>query len=106
MTFWVVSSTIIIELRSGLTAWRRGFLTQRVMRGLNTGELVFDACRVSSDYLVGPEGKGMRVSMAAISETGRGGMIGCGLGLQTACLEATAKFAQERILYGLSLIHI
>ncbi|MES0362216.1 MAG: acyl-CoA dehydrogenase family protein, partial [Anaerolineales bacterium] len=36
----------------------------------------------------------------AISESGRAGMIGCALGLQTACLEAAVKFAKERILYG------
>jgi alkylation response protein AidB-like acyl-CoA dehydrogenase len=27
-------------------------------------------------------------------------MVGCALGLQAACLEASAKFANERILYG------
>jgi len=31
---------------------------------------------------------------------GRGGMVGCSLGLQKACLEAALKFAKERILYG------
>ena len=42
----------------------------------------------------------MRVAIAAISDTGRGGMVGCSLGLHQACLDAAIKFANERILYG------
>ncbi len=70
------------------------------MRGCNTGELSFENCRVTKEDLLGVEGKGMRVAMAAIGDVGRGGMVGCALGLQTACLEASLKFASERILYG------
>jgi alkylation response protein AidB-like acyl-CoA dehydrogenase len=70
------------------------------MRGCNTGELAFDDCRVPGENLLGVEGKGMRVAMVAISEVGRCGMVGCALGLQAACLEASVKFANERILYG------
>jgi alkylation response protein AidB-like acyl-CoA dehydrogenase len=70
------------------------------MRGCNTGELSFENCRVPKDNLLGPEGKGLRVVMASIGEVGRGGMVGCALGVQAACLEASIKFANERILYG------
>ena len=70
------------------------------MRGCNTGELAFENLRVPKENLLGVEGKGLRVTMAAIGEVGRGGMVGCALGLQAACLEASIKFANERILYG------
>jgi alkylation response protein AidB-like acyl-CoA dehydrogenase len=70
------------------------------MRGCNTGELSFEDLRVSKEQLLGPEGKGLRVAMAAIGDVGRGGMVGCAIGLQAACLEASVKFANERILYG------
>jgi len=70
------------------------------MRGCNTGELSIDKCRASAECLLGEEGKGLRVSMAAIGDVGRGGMVGCAIGLQTACLEASLKFSNERILYG------
>ncbi len=70
------------------------------MRGCNTGELVFENCRIPNENLLGVEGKGMRVALAAIGDVGRGGMVGCALGLHTACLEASVKFANERILYG------
>ncbi len=70
------------------------------MRGCNTGELSFEELLVSKEQLIGEEGKGMRVTMAAIGDVGRGGMVGCAIGLQAACLEAAIKFANERILYG------
>ena len=70
------------------------------MRGCNTGELSFENCRVPAANLLGQEGKGLRVTMTAIGDVGRGGMVGCALGLQAACLEASIKFANERILYG------
>jgi len=70
------------------------------MRGCNTGEIELKDCEVPAENLLSEEGKGMRVSMASISDTGRGGMVGCSLGLQQACLEAAVKFANERILYG------
>jgi alkylation response protein AidB-like acyl-CoA dehydrogenase len=70
------------------------------MRGCNTGELVFEGCRVPRENLLGTEGKGMRVAMAAIGMVGRGGMVGCALGLHAACLESSLKYASERILYG------
>ncbi len=70
------------------------------MKGCNTGELSIEKCRVHRDFLLGEEGKGLRVSMASIGDVGRGGMVGCALGVQTACLEASLKFASERVLYG------
>jgi alkylation response protein AidB-like acyl-CoA dehydrogenase len=70
------------------------------MRGCNTGELAFENLRIPKEQLLGEEGKGLRVTMAAIGDVGRGGMVGCALGLQAACLEESIKFAKERILYG------
>ncbi len=69
-------------------------------RGCNTGELAFDNLKIPSANLIGTEGKGLAVTMSAIGEIGRGGMVGCALGLQAACLEESIKFANERILYG------
>ena len=70
------------------------------MRGCNTGEMVFENCRIPKDMLLGVEGKGLRVALGAIGDVGRGGMVGCALGVQRACLEASVKFSNERILYG------
>jgi alkylation response protein AidB-like acyl-CoA dehydrogenase len=76
------------------------------MRGCNTGELSFENLRIPKENLLGTEGKGLRVTMAAIGDVGRGGMVGCALGLQTACMEESIKFASERILYGKPIIKL
>ena len=92
-------STFVLE--AGMEGLKATHVEHKVgMRGCNTGELAFENCRVSKEYLLGQEGKGMRVAMSAIGDVGRGGMVGCALGLQAACLEESIKFSKERILYG------
>ncbi|MEE8541662.1 MAG: acyl-CoA dehydrogenase family protein, partial [Desulfobacterales bacterium] len=92
-------STFIIE--KDMAGFKATHKEHKVgMRGCNTGELSFENLRVPKAQLLGEEGKGLRVSMAAVGDVGRGGMVGCSLGLQKACLEAALKFAKERILYG------
>jgi alkylation response protein AidB-like acyl-CoA dehydrogenase len=92
-------ATFILE--KGMEGFKATHVEHKVgMRGCNTGELSFDNCRVPASQLLGEEGKGLRITMAAIGDVGRGGMVGCALGLQAACLETSIKFANERILYG------
>ncbi len=92
-------SAFVVE--KGMEGFRPTHKEHKVgMRGCNTGELSFEECRVPQENLLGPDGKGMRVAMTAIGMVGRGGMVGCALGLQAACLEASLKFSSERILYG------
>ena len=88
-------------LDKDMAGWKATHKEHKVgMRGCNTGELAFENCRVPASQLLGEEGKGLRVTMAAIGDVGRGGMVGVALGLQAACLEESIKFANERILYG------
>ncbi len=70
------------------------------LKGCNTGEIVLENCVVPRENLLGNEGDGLRIAMAAISEVGRAGMAGCGLGVMSACLESSVKFANQRILGG------
>jgi alkylation response protein AidB-like acyl-CoA dehydrogenase len=91
-------STFIVE--KGMPGFRPTHEEHKVgMRGCNTGEIEMKNCEVPAENLIGGEGKGMRVAMTVISDVGRGGMVGCSLGLHQACLEAAVKFANERILY-------
>jgi alkylation response protein AidB-like acyl-CoA dehydrogenase len=84
-----------------MEGWRATHKEHKVgMRGCNTGELAFENLRIPKAQLLGNEGKGLGVTMAAIGDVGRGGMVGCALGLQAACLEESIKFSSERILYG------
>ncbi len=92
-------SALIIE--KGTEGFRATHEEHKVgMKGCNTGELSLEKCRVPAAQLLGAEGKGLRVTMSAIGDVGRGGMVGCAIGLHTACLEASIKFANERVLYG------
>jgi alkylation response protein AidB-like acyl-CoA dehydrogenase len=94
-------------LDKDVTGWKATHKEHKVgFRGCNTGELSFEDLKVSKDQLLGVEGKGLGVTMAAIGDVGRGGMVGCALGLQAACLEASIKFASERILYGKPIIKL
>ena len=84
-----------------MNGWKATHKEHKVgMRGCNTGELAFENLVIPKTQLLGNEGKGLGVTMAAIGDVGRGGMVGCALGLQAACLEESIKFANERILYG------
>jgi alkylation response protein AidB-like acyl-CoA dehydrogenase len=84
-----------------MAGWKPTHKEHKVgMRGCNTGELSFENLRIPKAQLLGEEGKGLRVTMAAIGDVGRGGMVGTALGLQVACLEESIKFASERVLYG------
>ncbi|MEN8246420.1 MAG: acyl-CoA dehydrogenase family protein [Thermodesulfobacteriota bacterium] len=92
---------IAVVMEKGMEGFKATHVEHKVgMRGCNTGELAFDNCRVPASQLIGKEGKGLGVVMAAIGDVGRGGMVGCALGLHAACLDASVKFANERILYG------
>jgi len=98
-------STFIVE--KGMEGFRPAHEEHKVgMRGCNTGELIFENCRVPRENLLGVEGKGLRVAMSAIGDVGRGGMVGCSLGVLAACLEEAVKFASERILYGKPIIKL
>jgi alkylation response protein AidB-like acyl-CoA dehydrogenase len=92
-------TTFIVE--KGMDGFKPTHEEHKVgMRGCNTGELEMKNVVVPAENVLGGEGKGLKVAMAAIGDVGRGGMVGCALGLQQACLEAAIKFSNERILYN------
>ncbi len=65
----------------------------------NTGELLFEDCRIPADNLLGEEGEGDRIFLATLD----GGRIGIGamaLGLAQAAYEAASAYAKERKQFG------
>lgn len=69
------------------------------VRGLATGELVFEDCRVPRSCLLGAEGQGFTRAMVSL-DTGRIG-IGCqALGIAQAALEAAIAYARQRSAFG------
>jgi alkylation response protein AidB-like acyl-CoA dehydrogenase len=94
-----VFSAFVVE--EGMEGFKATHIEHKVgMRGCNTGEIELKECVIPEENLVGREGKGLTVAMATISDVGRGGMVGCALGLHKACMDEAIKFANERILYG------
>ncbi len=74
------------------------------LRGSSTVSLHMDGLRVSSEQRLGPEGAGFRIAMRAL-DGGRIGVAAQAIGLSTACLEASAGYAQERQQFGKPLSH-
>jgi alkylation response protein AidB-like acyl-CoA dehydrogenase len=65
----------------------------------NTGELLFDDCRIPADNLLGAEGEGDKLFLKTLD----GGRIGIGamaLGLAQAAYEAASAYAKERHQFG------
>ena len=65
----------------------------------NTGELLFEDCRIPAGNLLGEEGEGDKLFLATLD----GGRIGIGamaLGLAQAAYEAASAYAKERQQFG------
>jgi alkylation response protein AidB-like acyl-CoA dehydrogenase len=69
------------------------------MRGLATGELVFDDCRVPASALLVPPGAGFRRAMISL-DAGRIGIGAQALGIAQAAMEAALRYAKERSAFG------
>ena len=67
-----------------------------------TNEVVFEDCRIPSDYLLGEEGKGLAQHLAVL-DTGRISIGAVSVGLAQACFEEALKYARERRQFGRSI---
>jgi alkylation response protein AidB-like acyl-CoA dehydrogenase len=62
-------------------------------------ELLFDRCQVPSANLIGSEGQGFTIALAAL-DGGRLGMAACSTGLAQGAFDAALAFAKERQQFG------
>jgi len=65
----------------------------------DTRELVFNDCRVPSDAMLGPVGKGARVFLTSL-DGGRIGIAAMSVGLAQGALEQATAYAKTRIAFG------
>ncbi|WP_077357538.1 acyl-CoA dehydrogenase family protein [Virgibacillus halodenitrificans] len=72
------------------------------IRAGNTGELFFENVRVPKENLLGKEGEGFKIAMAAL-DNGRFTVAAGAVGQIMACLEASVKYCQERETFGKSI---
>ncbi|HEY7144456.1 MAG TPA: acyl-CoA dehydrogenase family protein [Streptosporangiaceae bacterium] len=69
------------------------------MRGSVTAQMIFSGARVPASHLVGDEGKGFALALAAL-DAGRLGIAACATGVAQAALSAAAAYATQRRQFG------
>jgi alkylation response protein AidB-like acyl-CoA dehydrogenase len=95
-------STFIVE--KGWPGFEFGKLEEKM--GWNSSpmrELLFEGCDVPAENLVGEEGTGFTVALAAL-DGGRLGISACSVGLAQAALDAAIAFTRDRAQFGRSVI--
>ena len=69
------------------------------LRSSPVAQIAFNSARVPTDRLVGEEGEGFRIAMAAL-DAGRLGIAACAVGLAQAALDYATAYAKEREQFG------
>ena len=91
-------STFLIE--KGFKGFSIGQKIDKVgMRGSPTAELVFDACEVPEENIMGPENGGVGVLMSGLDYE-RTVLAGIQLGIMQACLDVVLPYVRERRQFG------
>lgn len=69
------------------------------IKASSTTPLYFSDCRIPKDALLGKEGKGFKIAMQTL-DGGRIGIAAQALGIAQGALEASIKYAKERVQFG------
>ena len=91
-------SAIIVPTDSKGFTCRAGF-EKMGLHGSNTTELFFDNVRVPEANLVGKRGEGFKQFLKVL-DGGRIAIGAMGVGIAQACLDASLKYAKERVQFG------
>ena len=73
------------------------------IRASNCTELIFENMEVPQENLLGEEGRGFTIAMNTL-DGGRIGIAAQSVGIARACLEASLKYAQQRVQFGKTLV--
>ena len=68
-------------------------------KGIDSGEMVFEDARVPATQLIGEEGRGLQQILAGL-ELGRINVAARGVGIASACLQDSVRYAQLRKTFG------
>ena len=68
------------------------------LRGANVSELIFQDCRVPKSNLLGKEGEGFKIAMAAL-DGGRIGMASQAVGIAEGAIDLAVAYAKERVQF-------
>jgi alkylation response protein AidB-like acyl-CoA dehydrogenase len=69
------------------------------MRSSVTAQMIFEGARVPAAHLIGEEGKGFAIALAAL-DAGRLGIAACATGVAQAALDAAVSWARQRHQFG------
>ena len=72
------------------------------LTGSATAQVLLDGVEVAPERLIGQEGQGFTVAMAAL-DAGRLGIAACAVGVAQAALDAAVAYAQQRTQFGRSI---
>jgi alkylation response protein AidB-like acyl-CoA dehydrogenase len=88
-------------LVDGSTPGLSGATPERKMgaKASRTAGVILDDVHVDSDRLIGAEGQGFKIALAAL-DAGRLGIAACAVGLAQAALDAASAYAKERRQFG------
>ena len=90
-------SLFLVEKGAGMSV---SPLAKLGYKGVDTGEVVFDDCRVPADNLIGgEEGRGLQQILSGL-ELGRINVAARGVGIARVCLEEALAYAQVRKTFG------
>jgi alkylation response protein AidB-like acyl-CoA dehydrogenase len=92
-----VSAFLVPTSAPGFT--RREIHGKLGLRGQATAELAFDGVRLPGSAMVGAEGKGFGVAMAALAKGRMSVAAGC-VGIARGCLDAAVSYATQRHQFG------
>ena len=91
-------SAILVE--KGTPGFSIGKIEEKMgLGGSETAELIFEDCRVPAENLLGAEGKGFNIAMAALD----GARIGVGaqaIGIAEGAIYLSVKYVHERVQFG------
>lgn len=73
------------------------------MRSSPTAQVRFDGVRLPADALIGKEGEGFRIAMAAL-DGGRLGIAACAVGVAQAAFDVASAYARERRQFGTRIV--
>ena len=68
-------------------------------KGSTTAQMHFDDARIAADRLMGDEGQGFKIALAAL-DGGRLGIAACAIGVAQAALDVALAYAKEREQFG------
>lgn len=105
----VFAQTDKSKKHKGITAFliekgTKGFTANKItgklgLRSSDTGELVFEDCKLPQNSLLGQVGDGFKIAMSAL-DNGRYSVAAGSVGIIQGCLDACIKYAKQRQQFG------